>query len=97
MRTALENAKITRHLTPHHARHSWSTWHYALNRDLLRLGSNGGWRTTSMCEPQYQAAARGPGQCCGSVLGGRLAVPSYRGWQGDRAVQVARVQLACSL
>jgi integrase len=34
--------------TPHDCRHTWATWHYAKNRDLLALQRLGGWKTLSM-------------------------------------------------
>lgn len=37
-------------LTPHSARHSWASWHYALNRDLLSLKAEGGWSSVEMVE-----------------------------------------------
>lgn len=49
-RTALRAAGIDRHLTPHHLRHSWATWHYAAHRDLMRLREDGGWKTVAMVE-----------------------------------------------
>lgn len=48
--TALRRAGITRHLTPHHCRHTWATWHYAMHRDPMRLRSDGGWRSISQVE-----------------------------------------------
>lgn len=48
--TALRNAGNDRHLTPHHARHSWASWHYCVHKDLMRLRDDGGWRTVAMCE-----------------------------------------------
>ena len=48
--TSLKDAGITRHVTPHHMRHSWATWHYCLYRDLLKLREEGGWRTVKMVE-----------------------------------------------
>ena len=36
--------------TPHHMRHSWATWHYAVHRDLLRLKSDGGWSSVALVE-----------------------------------------------
>jgi integrase len=35
---------------PHHLRHTWATWHYALRRDLLLLKTEGGWATTLLAE-----------------------------------------------
>lgn len=36
--------------TPHHTRHTWATWHYALYRDLLGLAAAGGWSTVALVE-----------------------------------------------
>jgi integrase len=37
-----------KNFTPHDCRHTWATWHYAKNRDLLALQRLGGWKTLSM-------------------------------------------------
>jgi len=34
--------------TPHDCRHTWATWHYAANRDLVALMELGGWRSEKM-------------------------------------------------
>jgi len=34
--------------TPHDCRHTWATWHYAKNRDLLALQKLGGWKSLAM-------------------------------------------------
>lgn len=34
--------------TPHDCRHTWATWHYAANRDLLALMKLGGWKSEKM-------------------------------------------------
>ncbi len=31
--------------TPHTARHSWATWHYSQNKDVVRLKQEGGWES----------------------------------------------------
>lgn len=36
--------------TPHDCRHTWATWHYAANRDLLTLMQLGGWKSLAMVE-----------------------------------------------
>ena len=46
----LSAAGITANMTPHHTRHSWASWFYALDRDLLRLKQAGGWSTVSLVE-----------------------------------------------
>ncbi len=35
--------------TPHDCRHTWATWHYAANRDLIVLMQLGGWASERMC------------------------------------------------
>jgi integrase len=37
-----------KNFTPHDCRHTWATWHYAKNRDLLALQRLGGWKTLAM-------------------------------------------------
>lgn len=34
--------------TPHDCRHTWATWHYAANKDLLQLMQLGGWKSPEM-------------------------------------------------
>jgi integrase len=34
--------------TPHDCRHTWATWHYAANRDLVALMKLGGWKSERM-------------------------------------------------
>ena len=34
--------------TPHGCRHTWATWHYAANRDLVALMRLGGWKSDKM-------------------------------------------------
>ena len=36
--------------TPHHLRHTWASWHYALHKDLLRLKVEGGWSSLDLVE-----------------------------------------------
>jgi integrase len=56
---ALKAAGIDRHLTPHHLRHTWATWSYALDRDLVRLQQDGGWRTITMVARYTKLAPAG--------------------------------------
>lgn len=50
-RAVLKAAGITRQgLTPHTARHSWASWHYAVHRDLLLLRHTGAWHSVSIVE-----------------------------------------------
>lgn len=34
--------------SPHDCRHTWATWHYAANRDLIALMKLGGWKSEKM-------------------------------------------------
>jgi integrase len=58
-KTALRAAKIGRHLTPHHCRHTWATWHYVVHKDIIRLRLDGGWKTISQCERYTKLAPDG--------------------------------------
>lgn len=44
-RYAVEQAGLSDEVTPHVCRHTWATWHYAVNRDPLLLKSQGGWKS----------------------------------------------------
>jgi integrase len=53
-------------VTPHDLRHTWATWCYALDRDLLRLKDLGGWSSVTQVERYahlmpvgHEAAIRG--------------------------------------
>lgn len=58
-RSALKAAGIDRHLTPHHCRHSWATWHYCLSRDPMQLRDDGGWSSISQVERYAKLAPAG--------------------------------------
>ncbi len=47
--TTLAAAELTG-FTPHHLRHTWASWHYAIHRDLLRLKEDGGWSSVALVE-----------------------------------------------
>jgi integrase len=49
-RGAIERAGLDPALTPHDLRHTWASWHYALNRDLLALKLEGGWSSVTLVE-----------------------------------------------
>jgi hypothetical protein len=57
--TALKGAGIARHLTPHHARHAFATWHYCVHKDAFRLMGDGGWKTVSMVQRYAKLAPNG--------------------------------------
>jgi integrase len=38
----------TADLSPHDCRHTWATWHYAANRDIIALMKLGGWKWGKM-------------------------------------------------
>lgn len=44
---ACRRAGIT-DFTPHDCRHTWATWHYQINRDLIALMKLGGWKSEKM-------------------------------------------------
>ncbi len=46
-KTACRNADIP-DFHPHDCRHTWATWHYAANRDLVALQTLGGWKSHEM-------------------------------------------------
>lgn len=48
--TSLKGAGIKKPVTPHHARHTWATWHYCVHRDPLRLKNDGAWKSLSQVE-----------------------------------------------
>ncbi len=66
---AVSGAGIERHLTPHHCRHTWASWHYALYRDPIRLREDGGWRTLSQVERYAKLTPPGMGTEIEAFLG----------------------------
>lgn len=47
---ALRRAELDPALTPHDLRHTWASWHYAVNRDLLALKIEGAWSSVALVE-----------------------------------------------
>lgn len=47
---ALKRAGLPAEYNPHDLRHTWASWHYALNRDLLALKIEGGWSSITLVE-----------------------------------------------
>ena len=48
--TACSKAGIKPGITPHHARHTWASWDYAVHRDLLGLKARGDWSSVTLVE-----------------------------------------------
>jgi integrase len=59
------------HCTVHTCRHSWATWHFTLNHDLVALQKLGGWKTLSMVTRYAHAASPE------SYRAGLNALPSF--------------------
>ena len=49
-KATLRRAGLDQDLTPHDLRHTWASWHYAVNRDLLALKVAGGWSSVELVE-----------------------------------------------
>jgi len=49
-KATLRRAGLDPELTPHDLRHTWASWHYALNRDLLALKVEGAWSSVTLVE-----------------------------------------------
>jgi integrase len=47
---AIRRAGLDPELTPHDLRHTWASWHYGLQRDLLALKIEGGWSSVALVE-----------------------------------------------
>ena len=47
---AIRRAGIDPVFTPHHLRHTWATWHYAVHRDPRLLQYAGGWSSLALVE-----------------------------------------------
>ena len=47
---AAQKAGVDRHVFLHMGRHSWASWHYAVNKDLKMLMLNGGWQSLDMAD-----------------------------------------------
>jgi integrase len=49
-RGAIRRAGLDPELKPHDLRHTWASWNYGLNRDLLALKIEGGWSSVALVE-----------------------------------------------
>ena len=53
------DAGIERHVFLHMIRHSWASWHYAVNKDLKRLMADGAWESLDMADSYSHLAPPG--------------------------------------
>ena len=74
-------------ITPHVCRHTWATWHYAVNRDPLALKLAGGWKSNEW--QRYAKAA--PIGLADSILahGWDFAGENRGNWRPDNAKSTA--------
>jgi integrase len=49
-KATLRRSGLDPELTPHDLRHTWASWHYAVNKDLLALKVGGGWSSVMLVE-----------------------------------------------
>ncbi len=56
---AAREAGITRRVFLHIIRHSWASWHYAVNKDLKKLQQDGAWESLDMANRYSHLAPDG--------------------------------------
>lgn len=66
---ALKRSGLPAELTPHDLRHTWATWHYAVNRDLLSLKQEGGWSSVTLVERYAHLMPAGSEAAINAFLG----------------------------
>lgn len=66
---AIMRAELPTALTPHDLRHTWASWHYALNRDLLLLQHEGAWSSVVLVERYAHLLPAGQEAAIGAFLG----------------------------
>ncbi len=73
-KTMLTRAGIS-DFTPHDCRHTWATWHYRANRDVMELMRLGGWKSLAMVEryTHVNVSNLAPGQ---NKIGGEPPAPA---------------------
>jgi integrase len=76
---AIRRAELDPALTPHDLRHTWASWYYAVNRDLLGLKMAGGWSSVALVERYAHLLPVGQEAAIGRVLGVQQA-------SGNRAI-----------
>ena len=52
-------AGIERHVFLHMIRHSWASWHYAVNKDVKKLQEDGAWESLEMADRYSHLAPAG--------------------------------------
>jgi integrase len=67
---AIRRAGLDPALTPHDCRHTWASWHYAINRDLLALKIEGGWSSVALVERYAHLLPAGHDAAIRGFLGG---------------------------
>jgi integrase len=75
---ALGRAGLNPELTPHSTRHSWASWHYAINRDPYLLMREGGWENESMVRRYAHLMPAGHDAAIASMWG--AAAPAAAVW-----------------
>jgi integrase len=68
-RLAIDRAGLDAELTPHACRHTWASWHYTLNRDLLALKVVGGWSSVALVERYAHLMPAGHAEAIKRFLG----------------------------
>lgn len=71
---AIKRAGLNLDLTPHDLRHTWASWHYALNRDLLALKREGGWSSVALVERYAHLLPAGQEPAIRRVFGHLLGI-----------------------
>lgn len=67
--TARERAGLSEEITPHVSRHTWASWHYALNRDPKMLKEDGGWHSLDQVDRYAHLLPAGHVQAIRDFLG----------------------------
>lgn len=74
---------------PHALRHTWATWHNAVNGDLVRLMADGGWSDLSLVQRYAHAsdaALKGEVLASKWAIDGQSPEPNQEKWNEDNAL-----------
>lgn len=77
-RGALRRSGLDPDLTPHDLRHTWASWQYALDRDLLALKTAGGWSSVTLVERYAHLLPAGQDAAIRSFLGTAIGASEAR-------------------